>query len=343
MNAFNAQRDSNGAHRFLVWRNGKLGNTIVAVPFILFLRRQFPESYIAVIVEELGRDLLSSFPEIDELIVYEKQRQHRSLFAHVRLIVGLRQRYFTHSFHLKRFFRNGFLAWCAGIPQRIGFSVNGDAPFLTKSLPYYEDRNIVEQNLSLLTLAGAPAAEQTEYAFYAHYDDVLRARQFMKEQQLEEQQYVLVHCGGDTSSARKIPAASFRDVAQFVRRELSFMPVFILGPGDERPVGDVLCLMDSPADYRVCDYRSHSIRMIAEIMRHARLFIGSDSAHAHLAAMAGLPEVVLYREQEDIERHIAKWRPWQKRCATVVHRNGIAPDIFVREVEAASNRALTTG
>ncbi|MFH1761110.1 MAG: hypothetical protein ABIA63_08410, partial [bacterium] len=59
--------------RFLVWRNGKLGNTIWAIPFIMGLRKAFPQSHIAVVVESLGRDLLKHYPGINELIVYNKK------------------------------------------------------------------------------------------------------------------------------------------------------------------------------------------------------------------------------------------------------------------------------
>ena len=53
--------------RFLIWRNGKLGNTIVALPVIERLREAFPDAQIDMVVETLGRELLKYHPATNNL------------------------------------------------------------------------------------------------------------------------------------------------------------------------------------------------------------------------------------------------------------------------------------
>jgi ADP-heptose:LPS heptosyltransferase len=300
----------------LVWRNGKLGNTIAAVPFLLALRQALPESCITVVAESLGAELLACYPEINEIIVYNKRKEHGGFPAHVRFILRLRARKFTHSFHLKRFFRNAFLSFLSGIPERIGFAGDSARRFLTSTAPYREDQNIVLNNLSLLRLIGAELPENQPYRFYSSEDDRKGAGEFLVQNRLREKGYAVIHCGGETTKEDGLPAELFREMAVRLSCDLKLPPVFIRAPGDAAAVSAVVRGLEKSAPFYVFD--DPRIRVNAEILRSAALFIGGNSGQAHLAALVATPTVILYADNGKAEFFIRKWLPWQEKVKPVI-------------------------
>lgn len=320
--------------RILVWRNGKLGNTIAAIPCILELRRLLPEALIAVAVEPLGAELLKHYPEINELVVYDKRGAQRGLFAHLQFITALRARRFTHSFHIKRFFRNEFLSWLAGIPYRIGFErETGGRGLLTWTAKYDESLNIVQCNLSLLRFFDPRAGNQIPYRFYSSQADRAEAESFLAESKLSAGRYAVFHCGGETVRNRGASAEAFATLAQWLSREKELVPLFLSGPGEAAAAGKVLALLPVDIPRAVCAVAS--IRVNAEITRRSALFIGSNSGQAHLAALVGRPLLVLYRQQDDTGLMLRKWRPWSDLAGQVVVRDQPDNETLIRESKAA--------
>jgi ADP-heptose:LPS heptosyltransferase len=296
--------------RILIWRNGKLGNTIAAIPFILALRKALPQNFIAVVVESLGAELLAHYPDINKIILYNKRREHKGFRAHVKFIRSIRALGFTHSFHIKRFFRNTFLSLLSGIPERLGFSGEG-ARLLSRVMPYTEDRNIVETNLSLLRLLGIVPPEKMAYRFYSSEADCREASGFLQRNGLVEKKYVTIHCGGETIRKENLSAEFFRDIAIRLHQERELVPVFILAPGDEANVARILDKLSGRTPFVVFD--DPRIRVNAEVLRRSALFIGNNSGQAHLAALVATPSIVLYKDNGLTEMFIRKWQPWQDR------------------------------
>jgi ADP-heptose:LPS heptosyltransferase len=270
-------------YRFLVWRNGSLGNTIVAIPFIINLRELFPYAHIAVVLEDLGAELLEYYPQIDEIIRYNKRGEHRSVIANLKFIWRLRKAKFTHSFHLKRFFRNGLLSFLAGIPVRIGFMVTGKRYLLNATYPYPENQNIVRTNLSLLNYFSVAKPTVADYCFYSSDEDKLMAKDFLQRNGLKEKAYVVIHCGGRTVGKSGAPSSVFHTLAAYFHFQMGLVPVFIRVPGDETDVDAVVAGLNKQVPFRVYDICN--IRVNGEVIRRAKFFIGNNSGQAHLAAL----------------------------------------------------------
>ncbi|MFH0919404.1 MAG: glycosyltransferase family 9 protein [Fibrobacterota bacterium] len=304
------------APNVLIWRNGKLGNTIAAVPFILELRKALPHCRIGVVVETLGADLLANYPEINQLIIYNKRGDDRGLGAHLRLIKKIREEDFSHTFLLKRFFRNSFLSFLAGIHNRYGFAGGSGNRLLTRTVPYREDQNIVMTNLSLLSLLGLPVPDTTSYRFYTSGPDQQDATRFLESNGLKAGAYAVFHCGGQTVRDEAVPAGVFAGLARILREQHGLTSVFINCRGDETMVSAVL--KEPGLSASAPCFTDDRIRVNAELLRRAKVFIGSNSGQAHLAALVGTPSLVLYRQNERTDHFLKKWMPWQERAVPLV-------------------------
>ena len=326
------------APNILIWRNGKLGNTIVAIPFILELRKALPYCRIAVVVETLGAELLANYPEINQLIIYNKRREHKGLFANLKFIKSLRDENFTHAFLLKRFFRNSLLSFLAGIPNRFGFQGGSGNRLLTRTVPYCEDQNIVKTNLSLLSLLGLPVPEQAAYRFYTSGPDQEAAMRFLSENGLAAKKYVAIHCGGETVRDENVSPEMFARLAQHASKDLGLTPVFINARGDEAGVLRVRKVLEPGLPYVV--FAHDGIRVNAEFLRRAALFIGNNSGQAHLAALVDTPSLVVYRKNAQAEYFIRKWLPWQEKITAQVVEAEAPMENIVREAMEKIGKVL---
>ncbi|MCP4633360.1 MAG: glycosyltransferase family 9 protein, partial [candidate division Zixibacteria bacterium] len=72
--------------RIVIFRNGSIGNTLVAVPLIRSIRKAVPDCHIAVVVDPVGKELLKYCPYVNELILYDKRGYHRPLLRSLTFI-----------------------------------------------------------------------------------------------------------------------------------------------------------------------------------------------------------------------------------------------------------------
>ncbi|MFH1760949.1 MAG: glycosyltransferase family 9 protein, partial [bacterium] len=265
-----------------------------------------------------------------ELIVYNKKSSHKGVIAHIKFILKLRKNRFTHSFHLKRFFRNGFISFLSGIPNRLGFETEGKAPFLTKTIGYRNDQNIVLTNMSLLSLLGTDVPVNIKYIFYSSEKNASDAMKFVSDNGLRQRRFVIIHCGGESFGNTDLSVKIYSGLVSHLWNTMGIETVLICGPGDEHAVKGVRNKIGESNHCYV--HNSDCILVTAELMKLAGYFTGNNSGHSHLAALVGLPETVIYFKEDDQELLIEKWLPWQKNCGYVIIDTDVDIDKTVKNI-----------
>jgi len=317
--------------RFLLFRNGSIGNTLVAVPAIRAIRQTFPEAHLSLILDSTGAALLKNCPLIDEIIVYDKRGEHRGLMPNLSFIGELRRCHPTHAVLFKRFFRNGLLALLSGAKERIGFETNGSAPFLNRTIPYQDGQDIVELNLQLAFLLGADKSASRELELWFDKATEAAAQEYRNRNNLLDRDYAAICLSGVTSPPDYLATQQWQEI---ISRVGSFSErVVFLGAGNEKRLAvsiasslsrDTLLAFDLP------------ILVMADIIRHARLFAGTDSGPAHIARAVRTPGVVFFRPAEDVALQIEKWCPKGARYRPLVpptNPNEMPP--FLHQLERA--------
>lgn len=325
-----------GPPRFLIFRNGSIGNTLVAVPAIRAIRKTFPDAHLSLILDSTGAALLKNCPLVNEILVYDKRGKHRGIPANLAFVRQLRQRHPTHAVLFKRFFRNGLLAFLSGANLRIGYETNGSAPFLNRTTPYEEGKDIVELNLQLAFLLGAEASASRELELWFDDESVSKAREFLESRALKENAYTAVSLGGITSPPDYLSTQEWHEV---MRRIADFCsPVVFLGVGAEKPLAE--SLVSSMPDGADLGF-DLPILVTAEIIRRARLFAGTNSGPAHIARAVGTPALIFFRPDENTAREIEKW------CPKGLHYRALVPPTdrqamsqFLQALEEAASEVL---
>ena len=291
--------------RFLAFRNGSIGNTLVAVPALRALRRAEPGAFIGVVVDAMGYELLRYCPYVDHFFIYEKRGvHHRSVRENLRFVRDLRSFRFSHSLHFKRFRRNGFLAWAAGIPRRVGFETDGKAPFLTVTTPYVEGRNIIDLNLDLVRLLGIDSADLSLELSFSEKEERSVGQFFRDERIPESTAKVALHLGG--VSERGWPPEKYAALADRLQTSLSATPIFLRPPPDRAIVDKAIRLTRTSAFVEPTHF---TILHRAALIRRCDIFVGNDSGPSHVADAVGTPGVIFYDSKRGLEQHLQKWKP----------------------------------
>ena len=112
-----------GSPGILIVRLSAIGDIVMASPLIHALRRRYPESRIAWLVQPESAALLQEHPELDEVITWPRSRwrelwRTRRWPALVREVrgfrAGLRQQGFTLALDLQGLLKSGLMAWWSG-------------------------------------------------------------------------------------------------------------------------------------------------------------------------------------------------------------------------------------
>jgi ADP-heptose:LPS heptosyltransferase len=302
----------------LAFRNGSLGNTLVAVPALRALRKRHPGARLSVVVDPVGAELLALCPWIDELIVYDKRGRDRGLVAWLSLVQALRRTKPDQAVLFKRFFRNGLLARLSGARVRIGFSTRGKAPFLNLTTPYEENESVTRLNLRLAGLSGASESDPRTELWLSDEDDKA-AQIFLAERGMPAGGFLAAHYGGLSTPPNFVTPARF--AALLAALGVPARPAVLVGSGArERTWADKI----AAALPGVVPAHGLSLRVSAALLRRASLFVGFNSGPAHLAAAAGTRTLILFRPGPGSEAEIRKWLPLDAGARALTPPAGVA-------------------
>ncbi len=322
--------------RFLLFRNGSIGNTLVAVPAIRAIRQTFPEAHLSLILDSTGAALLKNCPLIDEIIVYDKRGEHRGLLPTLSFVSQLRKRHPTHAVLFKRFFRNGLLAFLSGAKERIGFETNGSAPFLNRTVPYQDNQDIVELNLQLAFMLGADGSASRELGLWFEEETEAAAQEYRDRNNLRDRNYAAIGLSGVTSSPDYLAVQQWQEI---ITRLGNFTDRLVfLGAGNEKHLADNIASSLSGDPLLAFDL---PVLVVADLIRHARLFAGTDSGPAHIAHAVQTPGVVFFRPADDVALQIEKWCPKGARYRPLLpptNPNEMPP--FLHQLERACEEIL---
>jgi len=141
--------------RILVIQTAFLGDVILATPVVTEVKRLFPDILIDVLVKSGNEQLITSHPDINEVLIFtKKEGKWKSLFALIRTI---RKNNYDVVINLHRFGSSGLLTLLSGAKETRGFSKNPFSSFFTKRFSHEIGNGLheVDRNLSLIQDWGA--------------------------------------------------------------------------------------------------------------------------------------------------------------------------------------------
>jgi len=285
--------------RILVVRLRSIGDTVLATPSLIALRRFLPEARIDVLLEDWVAPVLEGFETIDNILTVEKSGQSRFKTAW-----QLRRNKYDAVFNLHGGTTSTFFTYATGARHRIGFA-NYQYAFLynhllSSSADFWqqEKTHSAEQQLALLGSVGVPVQDKPKSKLAVLESKAVRSSKLP---------FALIHPVA-AFATKQWSAENFAEIAEvLVQKGLQAVAV---GTKKEREVFDKLRQF---SQVPIQCYDNLSLPQITNLASRAKIFVGNDSGIAHIAAAVQTPSVVIFGSSNR-----AHWSPWTDAPHSIV-------------------------
>jgi ADP-heptose:LPS heptosyltransferase len=260
--------------RLLLVRLSALGDVALSLHVLAAARARLPEAKIGWLVEDRFAPLLEGHPQLDRLHVYERRRAPFPW----RLVTGLRRERYDIALDLQGNLKSGLLARLAGARRTVGL----DAP-------------LAREGNRLLVRERVPPRPGHRLAAYLGLVDAALGPGPDPPGSLpadgEAHGAIVLHPGASRFGAfKRWPVASFAELGDRLGRRLGARVLLTAGPGERADADDVRRRMTHPAEV----VEPEGLRLLADLIRGARLFVAADTGPAHIAAVLGVPTLTLF-------------------------------------------------
>lgn len=329
MNDAPALAPDTSIQRILIVKLRHHGDMLLVTPVINSLQQNYPQAQIDVLLYKETQDMLASHPALSNVFIIDRQWKKQGTKAHLRhelnLIRQLKGQRYDLVVNLADQWRSAIIARLTGARIRLGFDLPKRRGFLwrhchTHLVPVSDHARLhtVEQNLSLLQPLGLPTLSQQVTMSYPP-QDWQTCEQLLRQQGITGD-YIVVQ---PTSrwffkcwSEEKMAAAVSALQADGHRLVLTSGP----DTKEREMVERILALC--PPQGVVSLAGQLTLRQLAALIDHAKLFIGVDSVPMHMAAALQTPCIALFGPSK-----LVFWRPWQvDGCVIWAGDFGTLPD-----------------
>jgi heptosyltransferase-2 len=333
--------------KILIRATNWVGDAIMALPAIHAIRSR-PDANISILARSYVADIYREQNVTDELIIYDHRGKHAGIFGRERLASELRSRGFDVAILLQNAFDAAWLAWRAGIPQRIGYARDGRSILLTKAVPVPNPGEIPAHEkfyyLELLRRSGWIDSVPDEPFIKLHMNAASRAHaadQLAAAGVRHAAIRIAIGAGAAYGSAKCWPPSRFAELANHLQAQWD-ADVILFGAAGETDVSSAIAseMKRTPIDLT----GKTSIADLPALLSQCHVFIGNDSGAMHVAAAVGLPTVAIFGPTDPFgtapvtPRHtIVREQPYCSPCflrrCPIDHR--CMTRITTSEVEAA--------
>jgi ADP-heptose:LPS heptosyltransferase len=282
--------------RVLVVKLRSIGDTVLATPSLIALRRFLPDAQIDILLEPWVAPVLEGFDVVDNILTVED-----GILSRVATAWELKRRHYDVTFNLHGGTTATFFTAASRARHRVGL-VSYQYSFLYNHLlaspAAFWGRDVMhsaEQQLALLGFAGVPVDDRPKSR--------LAITDTGKTPRVSEWHargnYAVLHPGTAFFTKQWSPE-KFAVTADFLA-EKGLTPV-VVGSKDE--IG-ILDQVRDASTRPVATLSGLTLPEITALASEAKLFVGNDSGIAHIAAAVNTPCVVIFGSSN--RDH---WRPW---------------------------------
>ena len=314
--------------KILIRATNWIGDAILALPALRAVRNRFQDAEIAIVARPYVADIYRDQKICNQLINYEPQGIHAGFSGRERLAAELRLQKFDVALLLQNAFDAAWIAWRAGIRERIGYARDGRSFLLTKAVPVPKPGEIPAHEkfyyLELLRRVGwLDSLPNDSFISMVVPEEKQRcAAEFLAELGVRPHALrVAIGAGASYGSAKCWPPTRFAELANRLRSRED-ADVILFGTAAESAVSSAIaaCMSRPPIDLT----GKTAIADLPALLAQCHLFIGNDSGAMHVAAAMGLPVVAVFGPTDPFGT-----APVTPRC-TIVQEKPYCSPCFLR-------------
>ena len=280
-----------GNPRVLLVRLSAVGDCIQTMPLACAVCDAWPEAHLTWVVEKGAALLVANCDAVDRVIVLPK-----GFARSARLLLALRRELRRDRYDLaldpQGLTKSGLVAWLSGAARRVGFArpqAREINPSFQTELINVETRHRITQYLELLRPLGACSrTHQIRYGLTITQQAETAIADFIAQPALRGG-FVAINPGAGWDSKRW-PLERYAEVARDLAARGMRSVVTWGGPEEDAWAKTIVEQSHGAA----IQAPRTSLTELAALLKHARLFVGSDTGPLHMAAALGVRCVALF-------------------------------------------------
>lgn len=299
--------------RILIVRLSAVGDTILSLPVLCALRKEYPNSRIGWVVGSGAADIVRGHDALDDLFVLTKN-DLKTVKAYWAFLKRIREWQPTTLIDVQGLTKSALIGWYSGATRRIGlvkseFEGRELSTWLNNTLVTPTSEHVVQRGLALLKPLGIENPE-IEYRVPVSPAANQRVNEQVRElagPNVELGPFAIINVGAGWVS--KIwPAERYAAVARHLKDRWNLRTMIAWGGSEERSLAEQVSILSGGA---AIEMPATSLLELAEWIRRSVLFVGSDTGPMHLSVAIDIPTVSLIgpmpigRVGHFSEKHIA--------------------------------------
>jgi lipopolysaccharide heptosyltransferase II len=302
-----------GVKRVLVVRLRSIGDTVLATPSLIALKRFLPDAQIDILLEDWVAPLLGGFDSVDNVIAVGKGPTHR-----LKTAWQIRRNNYDVVFDLHGGTTSTFFTRATGAAHRVGYAnYQYSAAYnhlLSSSSDFWqqEKTHSAEQQLALLGFVCVPVEDKPKSRLTVSEDAVnsLREKSLLRQFEISDlkSQIALIHPAA-AFKTKQWPLERFARTVEFLHQR--GMTVVAVAARNEK---EILEELKNESKAPIITFDDLTLPEITALATRAKLFVGNDSGIAHIAAAVKTPTVVIFGAS-----NIDHWHPWTDSPNAVVY------------------------
>lgn len=268
-----------------------IGDSILSLPCLESLYKNFPKAQIWIAAKEWVKDLFISHAFIEGVILLPDQADFRSLRNAAKEI---KEFHFDIGLLLPNSFSSALLFYLAKIPQRWGYQRDGRRFFLTKGVALKNQENPCHQVHYYLDLIEGLGLQThpPELKIYVTQEEKKRAEDILKALNVDfNKPLIIFNPGAAYGQSKRWPAQKFAELA-LLFQERKQATVILIGSADEHEVAESISSFMTKKPLNLVG--KTDLRLLAGLLHHASLFVSNDTGPMHLANALRIPVVALF-------------------------------------------------
>jgi heptosyltransferase-2 len=258
-----------------------VGDAVMCLPALRAIRGRYPQAHVTILAKPAVADLYARESCVDEVIRYNARPG--------RMARELRTRGFDCAILLQNAFEAAWIAWLAGISNRIGYSRDGRGWLLTHSVPVPRRGEIPRHErfyyLELLRRAGLIDSLPESPMIRLEHPDVKPAR------------IIGVSPGAAYGNAKRWLPERFAEAAGKLAsaRQAS---IALFGSASERSACEQIAQLLN--GHIVTNHAGQTtLAQFIDLAAACELFLTNDSGAMHIASALGVPTIAVFGATDD--------------------------------------------
>ncbi|HBA27262.1 MAG TPA: hypothetical protein DCY98_07725 [Nitrospinae bacterium] len=298
--------------KILIARTDRIGDVVLSTPVLKSLKNSFPSVSISVLVRPYTKDIVTDNPNVDEVIIYDPEGEHRTIRGLFKLAKEIENKNFDTALILFLDFKVGLLTYLSKIPRRIGPGTKLAQIFLTDRIKQHRskvDKHETDYNLELAEILGAKPVRQSE--IYVPDKITKKVNVFFSELLTHNLQLITPIVGihpGSGGSARNWKPERYAELADKIIDKTGAVIFVTGGPGEEELVDRIINSVKIPPLHpplfkggqggvkgKAFKYISYTgLKELSGVIERFNVLIGPSTGPIHIATAVGTPVVSIY-------------------------------------------------